>query len=210
MKNIYILLLILSISFSCLATDCKTRNKKEIFDSADKVFIGKVFNVKDTLFYVKVIEMFKGTQSDTLIGVISQDVYIPSKGSVWIFYAKNIKSIFFLAETCGGTKSFRNPIGFHDYYVPEPPPLNGGSETLILMEKLNKLTSINELFHEIQALRSKKNYEKLNGRISEIQALQKPQKNENKINYLLIGIGLLILLNVILLFLLKRKRVKLK
>ena len=61
----------------CNASDCIKLSKTEIYNFADGVFLGQVFEVMDTTFSVKLLETYKGSYPDTLTGIINQNVVPP-------------------------------------------------------------------------------------------------------------------------------------
>src|SRR5690606_33512546 len=105
------------------ADDCKSLSKEEVFDYADIIFLGHVFDVGDSSYRVKITEWFKGSPRDTLTGVITQDVTPPEIGSIWLIFGQSLTGNSFLADVCSGSKSLDLPYGSHDITIPIIPPL---------------------------------------------------------------------------------------
>ena len=147
----------------CNASDCIKLSKTEIYNFADGVFLGQVFEVMDTTFSVKLIETYKGSYPDTLTGIINQNVVPPEKGSTWLFYSTDLGRNTFIADACSGSKSFSFPHGAHDiaYLVPPPPEILRAPAQMFVLEQVLKDKALNEMYFEISGLRKNKLEERL-------------------------------------------------
>lgn len=181
----------------CYASDCARISKADAFRMADFVFLGEVIEVMDTTFSVIVLESYKGTPSDSLVGIINQNVIIPKKGSIWLFYATDLESLVFVADACSGSKSFDTPHGAHDvaYLIPPPPEVLRSPAQLFILEQVLEDKALNELYFEIASLR----HLKLQNRIAALEEQshnldgQSEQVNEHFV-IIVVLIGLLIVL----------------
>ncbi|WP_209332865.1 hypothetical protein [Lunatimonas salinarum] len=127
MRGNSLLILVATLLFASYsnASDCIRLSKYEIYQEADGVFLADVYEVSETKFKVRVLEVYKGTYPDTLTGIIDQNVIIPEMGSTWLFYSMDYEEGVFIADACSGSKSFTFPHGAHDiaYLVPPPPEI---------------------------------------------------------------------------------------
>lgn len=207
--NAFGFVFIMSLSNDCLGNDCSKQSKSEIYSDSDLVFIGYVIESNDINYKVLVEEIFKGSPSDTLIGIVDKNFVHPQKGSNWLFYISgfNNENIYF--DFCSGSKSFEFPYGFHDIsrLIPPSKEFASSPKDLTYLELLQSIRSSNEMYYEINTLRSLKSKEDITKLLKEIENLksEKSRTFDPFISILILSFSVLQLaLIVILLKKLKR------
>lgn len=142
------------------ADECKKISKEETYNFSDIVFLGHVFEVGDSTYRIKVIELFKGKQTlnDTLVGIISRDVITPGVGSIWLIYAQGLDDNRFIADVCSGSKSMNWPHGTNDITFPTPPPseVYKNPSQLFLLKQIIIDKALNEFYYDVASLRARK------------------------------------------------------
>lgn len=191
------------------ANDCKSLSKEEVFDYADIIFLGHVFDVGDSTYRVKIAEWFKGSPRDTLTGVITHDVIPPEIGSIWLIFGQRLTENSFLADVCSGSKSLDLPYGSHDITIPiiPPPEMYGNPVLLTLLKEIELDKALNEFYYDVASLRARK-FEEENELIGQSQSQMEANytKLENDVKF--IKWSTLILILILILSILIRLRHK--
>lgn len=197
-KNALILSVILFFTiFNCKAYDCSKLSKNEIYEDSDGVYLGYVFEVADTTFKVRVLEIFKGNYPDTLIGTFNENTIIPDSGSTWLIYSNDLEDGTFIIHPCSGSKSFQFPYGYHDlaFPIPPPPEIYDSPAVQVVLEQVLKGISLNEMYFEISNLRRKKSEENIKElmlrNIHFGDKLERISQNYNLLMWLLVGVIIL-------------------
>lgn len=200
--------MIISIFFSLnanivIGVDCKRLSKNELYMYSDLIAIGKIENHDDNIYYVRILERFKG-KSDSIIIVDKKNAPNLHKSKYWLIYAFETNGRFII-PFCSGTKSFNMPIDIHNIMQTEPPP------SYILKDKALNFMYQNEyinnakkeLITEIMGLRQLKMENQLLSLKKEsistkesYKVLQEQYSNIRNQNNIIIGI--LILVNAII------------
>ena len=155
MHKLLLITLILECQIS-FGWDCNSISQDEDFEFSDLVFFGRVIDVNDTSYRIKVLESYKGDAADTLVGLLRDFTPLPEKGSLWLIYGKGDRTTF-IVPMCSGSKSLDKPFGLHDASFPMPPPrgLWQNESFLAIFDALQKEKSLNEFYFEIASLREK-------------------------------------------------------
>ncbi|MDR7130948.1 hypothetical protein J2X69_003307 [Algoriphagus sp. 4150] len=199
MKTIKLTILLFLI-FCCeilYASDCSKISKLEAFEQADLVFIGVVTESSESEFEVKVIEVFKGSIQDTLLGVVNNELLRPKKWTTWLFYASTIEGDKIAVGPCSGSKSFEFPHGYNDVntLIPLSKTMFSSPNDLVLLEQILKDKASNEMYFEILSLRNYKFNEQvstLSVKLSSIEERLLKMTNTSILLTVLIGLILLI------------------
>lgn len=157
---------ILSISISTLlalqssiACDCKSVStleslRKKSFELSDIVFLGELISTNDTVYTLKIIEIFKGShRSDSISGkeYTSCSLFPLEKGK-WIIYGNySEESNFIDIESCLVSRSRTWPLSAACtgcYQIP-PPPKPGVVPTE--SDKLKEESARNEILRKARA-----------------------------------------------------------
>jgi len=148
-------MLILNAQIS-FGIDCNKISKDEDYENSDIVFFGRVIEVYDTSYRIRVLEIFKGNIADTLIGT-TRDSIVPKIGSHWLIYGMTYDSKIFGVLPCGGSKCQEWPLGLTDVSFPLPPPkiLQDSKPLVELYSQIQFDKSLNEFYFEIESLREK-------------------------------------------------------
>lgn len=191
---------------SSYANDCIKLSKSEIVNIADLIVLGQILEVNETDYKVKVLEVFKGNSSDTLVGLLNHNVNTPQPGSLWLLYAQSLAGNKIIADACSGSKSFDWPHGPHNIAFPPPPPpdiLDKPSQMFIL-EQVIKDGALNELYFEIMSLRfSKMNLDlaKTRETVKDLSfVISKTNKKYNILMALMISTSIGLIVGVIILY----------
>jgi len=149
-----ILLVLFFQAYLAFGTDCKSVKFDQEYEFSDIVFFGRVIEVTDSLYRIKVLENYKKEISDTLVGKVIDGQQVPNKGSYWLIYGFYDGNIFYTSE-CSGSKSVERPFGFHDFSFPLPAPksLQNNRQLQDIFWDLQKNKSLNEFYFEISSLR---------------------------------------------------------
>lgn len=205
MKKIILIILLLYCG-SSYANDCIKLSKSEIVNIADLIVLGQILEVNETDYKVKVLEVFKGNPSDTLVGLLNHNVNTPQPGSLWLLYAQSLADNKIIADACSGSKSFDWPHGPHDITFPAPPPpdiLDKPSQMFIL-EQVIKDGALHELYFEIMSLRfSKMNLDlaKTRETVKDLSfVISKTNKKYNILMALMISTSIVLIVGVIILY----------
>lgn len=153
------LVLLLLKSGIISADDCKKISKEDIYNYADIIFLGHVFEVGDSTYRINVMEWYKGKfLEDTLTGMITQRVMTPKTGSIWLIFGKTQPGDKFLADVCSGSKSLSSPHGTHDITFPEvpPPDVFKNPSQLFLAKQIVLDKALNEFYFDVASLRARK------------------------------------------------------
>lgn len=191
------------------ADDCKSLSKEEVFDYADIIFLGHVFDAGDSTYMVKISEWFKGIPRDTLTGVITQDVIPPEIGSIWLIFGQSLTDNRFLADVCSGSKSLDLPYGSHDITIPiiPPPEMYGNPAQLALLKEIELDKALNEFYYDVASLRARK-FEEENKSIRQSQSQMEVNYTKLEQDVKFIKWSILILLLAFVLSILIRLRCK--
>ena len=170
------------------------------------VFIGYIFESNDRNYKIYVDEIFKGYPPDTLIGVVDEDFIHPQKGTTWLFYINGFGDGNVYVNICSGSKSFEFPYGFHDVsrLVPPSKEFAKSSIDLTYLELLQSIKSTNEMYYEINSLRSLKSKEEISKMLKDIENL-KNEKSRTFDPFITIPIFALSVLQLVLILLLIKK-----
>lgn len=157
MKKLFLIALFLKTGI-LLAGDCKKRSKEEIYNYADVIFLGHVFEVSHSTYRIKVIEWYKGIPTDTLIGVITQSVTVPEIGSIWLIFGRKQTDTKFLADVCSGSKSLNLPHGTHDitFLRYHHRIFSRILSTFFLTKQIVSDKALNEFYFDVASLRARK------------------------------------------------------
>jgi hypothetical protein len=157
MRRLFLITLFLKTGI-LLANDCKKISKEDVYNYADVIFLGHVFEVGDSIYHIKVIEWYKGNLADTLVGVITQNVVVPKVGSIWLIFGQKLSDTKFLADVCSGSKSLSLPHGTHDITLPDipPPDILKNPSQLFLVKQLISDKALNEFYFDVASLRARK------------------------------------------------------
>jgi hypothetical protein len=157
MRRLFLITLFLKTGI-LLANDCKKISKEDVYNYADVIFLGHVFEVGDSIYHIKVIEWYKGNLADTLVGVITQNVAVPKVGSIWLIFGQKLSDTKFLADVCSGSKSLSLPHGTHDITLPDipPPDILKNPSQLFLVKQLISDKALNEFYFDVASLRARK------------------------------------------------------
>lgn len=192
MKFLFVfgLVFLMFLSNGCLGNDCSKQSKYELYSNSDLVFIGYVIESNETIYKVLVEEIFKGSASDTLVGIVDKNYDHPLKGSNWLFYISGFDNENIYIDLCSGSKSFEFPYGFHDIskLVPPSKEFSSSSMDLTYLELLQSIKSSNEMYYEISTLRSLKSSDNVSKLLNEIEFLknEKPQNFNPLILYMIL------------------------
>jgi hypothetical protein len=188
MNRIFLTVLVL-ITQICFGIDCNRISKDEEYESSDIVFFGRVLDVNDTSYRIKVLESFKGSVPDTLIGVITEHNLIPREGTHWLIYAMTDDFKIFGIPPCNGSKSQERPFGLNDISFPEPPrqTLRNNPALVEVYDHVQRNRSQNEFFFEIESLREKVRKSELKSlKVALRELKQTTANNDAKITYLML------------------------
>lgn len=207
MKIKLILILMITFQFDSHAEDCLKLTKAELFNEAEKVFLGDVLSIVDSVFEVRVIEGFKGVvEGDTLKGILTENLFRMTKNSTWLLYGRDLDGRRLIIDECSGSKSFDHPYGYHDVSSMRPPSpeILKSDMGLELFEHVSEIAARSEMYYEINSLRYQKAINTRKGTLNKIDIIGGHLANiELKVLFLtllFVFIVILQVLNIILLF----------
>lgn len=154
-----ILLNILVINAYCCK--CKTITKERNFELSDIVFTGEVIMLNDNVFHVKVDELFKGADIDTIIVQYEECSVFPKQGEYWLFYANKLNDAEFIISKCSWSRSFNRPFTLMKNNLPQLPPPNASPAFIDFMNHNIDNMAILELQLDILNLRELKSISNL-------------------------------------------------
>ncbi len=157
-KNLFLLLLLLGTK-QTLACDCKVISKNDDYNNSFAVFVGEIKQVSGDKFVIEPQEFFKGEEFKSAISVIDDCSILPNVGEIWLLYAKKYNDDEIYVSHCGSSRSFNWPFNFNSHNFPKPIRDSDASDINILL-KLNLDIALNELYTDIDNLRTKKAAEK--------------------------------------------------
>lgn len=158
MKRDLLLLLLLLCAHQIAACDCKFISKMADYDNSFAVFVGEIKQISEDKFVVEPNEFFKGEEFKTFISVIDDCSIFPEVGEIWLLYATKYKDEEIHVSRCGSSRSFNWPFNFNSQNFPKPIK---GSETsnIDIVRRLNLEIALNELYSDLNSLRSRKQLE---------------------------------------------------
>ena len=191
MRMIIAILIFIAISNKSYTCDCKEFTKAMEFDNSDLVFIGTILEMFDDHFFIKPIEVFKGSSAilDSTYKAPFGDCLInPNTGERWLIYANTTNKGIIKVSTCGYSRSFSFPYYFGKNVIPPPVPPETPKVIEILIDKVYLSEALHVLNFDIQNLRKIRLQE-------EISILKKETNVHIKfIKWLLVSIVTLLLL----------------
>jgi hypothetical protein len=155
MTRIVFVLLVILLSRTVYGNDCSFLSKYELHNNSDVIFTGYVIESNNFEYKIWVQEVFKGSLTDTLVGIVDQNYLHPKKGTTWLVYASGLEDGEVFIDACSGSKSFQRPYGYHDVsgFIPAPKEVYSSPISTFLMEQIQNARSLNELYFEIISLR---------------------------------------------------------
>ena len=181
-----LVILLLTFPISIYGHDCGKLTKDGIYEQADVIFFGRVININDTSFQIKVLENFKGDIKigDTLTGLIRDYIRPHEKETYWLIYANSSDFKVFLEAMCSGSKSLDIPFGLQDETFPSPPikEINDNKAFSSIMYEIIKDKSLNEFYFEIGSLRERVKREEIRRITQNLKELTiENQKTQDKL-----------------------------
>jgi len=151
---------------------CKTISKEFEFENSDYVFIGNVFKVTDSYFFIKPIEFFKGSNLDNVKVEINECSVLPKDNEYWLIYTNEMGTDLFSVSQCGWSRSLNQSL----IDIVPPPPINSKKiDEIRTTVYFNDRLSILEAQLDILNLRQMKIYSEI-----ESKAIAKPDSNDNE------------------------------
>lgn len=170
--KIIVIILFMCYEFA-FSSDCTRLPVNIMFSTYEWIFIGMVTTVSDTSYNVKVLEVFKGSVPQNVVGKLNNYVPVVNRG-VWLFYADSLSINSFDLDMCSASRSFRKPHSIQSWATIPPPP-NGYTGFInddFMYSIINMNMGLNELFNEISSLRALKNESYILGLTKEIKQLR--------------------------------------
>ncbi len=147
-------------SFAC---DCKTISKEKDYQLSDRIFLGQITDVYEDYFEVRIIESFKGDESESIrIFLGDYCSVLPKRSELWLMYSKKEKDGKFYVSHCGWSRSFSHPFSINSENLPAPPPAGEIPDYALSISETNK--ALYELQQDILNLRNVREQQKVNNK----------------------------------------------